>query len=385
MTLTKQAPYLHRRTFLALAAGSAGAMGCGYYAAERGVAYEPWTFPGAEARPERVVAHAALLACSPHNTQPWALRVTPAQIDVRAAPLRNVGLMDGLRRELHIGLGCAIENAAIAARSLGLAPSITLCPEPNDPDWVARIGFTRAAPQPDSLFDAIARRHTNRAAYSDEPLSTETAQYLAACAADQSVSLKLLISPADRERFAKATVDATREIVADTPMNEDGHRWYRHSHAEIERHRDGLTLDCTGLDGFTRTLAKILARPDAAEAGKYWIDATRERQAQAPAYGLLAASKANTREEQLNIGRAYQRIALWATSQGLALQPLNQLVERQDREQTGAAAVRFGTVLDDLLGTPLRAQMLFRIGRPTTQALRSPRRPLAWSMQAEDR
>ena len=75
-----------------------------------------------------------------------------------------------------------------------------------------------------------------------------------------------------------------------------------------------------------------------------------------------------------------QRIALWATSQGLALQPLNQLVERQDREQTGAAAARFSTVLDDLLGAPLRAQMMFRIGRPTTQALRSPRRPLAWSM-----
>jgi hypothetical protein len=379
MTRSNPASRLHRRTFLALAAGGTGAMACGYYAAESGEAFEPWKFPGTEARPERVVANAALLACSPHNTQPWALRVTAEHIDVLAATSRNLGLMDGLRRELHIGLGCAIENGVVAARAVGLAPSVTLCPEPKDPSWVARIGFTRAAPKPDALFDAIPRRHTNRAAYSDEPLMAEAAQYLAACAADQSVTLKLLTSPAERERFAKATVAATRAIVADSPMNEDGHRWYRHSHAEIERHRDGLTLDCAGLDGFTRTFGKLLARPDAQEAGKYWIDATVERHSQAPTYGLLAASTANTREEQLNIGRAYQRIALWATSQGLALQPLNQLVERQDREQTKAAAVRFTTVLDGLLGAPLRAQMLFRIGRPTTEAMRSPRRPLGWS------
>jgi hypothetical protein len=75
-------------------------------------------------------------------------------------------------------------------------------------------------------------------------------------------------------------------------------------------------------------------------------------------------------------------MALWATSRGLVLQPLNQLNERQDREQAGAAAVRFSTVLGDLLGAPARAQMSFRIGHPTRVALRSPRRPLDWVLAA---
>lgn len=362
---------------MALAAGGVGAMGCGFYSAESGVAFEPWTFPGDETRPERVVARAGLLASSPHNTQPWSLRVTPEYLDVRAATARNIGLMDGLRRELHIGVGCAIENAAIAARSVGLAPAVTLQPDPNDPEWVARIVFTRSAPQRDPLFDAIPRRHTNRAAYTDEPLSAEASEYLTFCATERAVTFKLLTAPADRERFANATVEATRAIVADTPMNEAGHHWYRHTHAEIERYRDGLTLDCAGLNGVTRTLGKLLARPSALEAGKYWIDATVERHTKAPTYGMLATA-ANTRLEQLNVGRAYQRMALWATSRGLALQPLNQLAERQDREHSQAAAVRFTTVLDELLGAPGRAQMLFRIGHPTSSAFRSPRRPLGW-------
>ena len=88
---------------------------------------------------------------------------------------------------------------------------------------------------------------------------------------------------------------------------------------------------------------------------------------------------ANTREEQLQVGRAFQHLQLWAASEGLAMQPLNQLAERQDREQTQALKPVFSRALEELLGArDRRAQMLFRIGYPVDEALASPRRPLAW-------
>jgi hypothetical protein len=75
--------------------------GCGVYEAETGDAFGPWSFPGDERVPERVVARAALLASSPHNTQPWALGIEATKIELRARFDRNLGTMDGLLREMH--------------------------------------------------------------------------------------------------------------------------------------------------------------------------------------------------------------------------------------------------------------------------------------------
>lgn len=51
--------------------------------------------------------------------------------------------------------------------------------------------------------------------------------------------------------------------------------------------------------------------------------------------------------------------------QNLAIQPLNQLPERQDREETMSLAPRVGNVLAELAGeVDRRVQMAFRIGYP---------------------
>jgi len=70
---------------------------------------------------------------------------------------------------------------------------------------------------------------------------------------------------------------------------------------------------------------------------------------------------------------------LWAVNEGLSLQPLNQMAERQDREQVLGLPPQSTTVLNSLIGVPgRRAQMLFRVGYPWDAAPASPRRPLPW-------
>ncbi|MCK6552608.1 hypothetical protein L6R52_42670, partial [Myxococcota bacterium] len=131
-------------------------------------AYEPWTFPSSDGSTELGLVHAALLAASPHNTQPWWFRVAPGSVELFHDEARSLGAMDGLGREAFIGLGCAIENAWIAAAHVGAAAALAVLPEGVGSGPVARIGVGAAtgaatgAGGARALYDAIAVRHTNR-------------------------------------------------------------------------------------------------------------------------------------------------------------------------------------------------------------------------------
>jgi hypothetical protein len=79
--------------------------------------------------------------------------------------------------------------------------------------------------------------------------------------------------------------------------------------------------------------------------------------------------------QRLRVGRIWQRIQLSATSSGLGMQPLCQVLERSDRERSAGLPADFTTAMAAMLPGRRHAIMAFRIGYPTTDALRSPRRP----------
>ncbi len=353
--------------------------GCSYYSAESGDAYAPWAFPGAESRPEMIAARAAILAANPHNTQPWALHVSDSGIDLHADFTRNLGSIDGLLREMYIGLGCALENMVIAAQASGRAVGVQLLPDASNASLVASVSLTPAAPTDDPSFAAIARRHTNRGRYADAPPSSALVPALQALVTEAGVQLHVFTSEIDKATFRTGTIDATTAFISDAEMSRDSNAWYRQSAGDILQHRDGVTIDASGNGAATRFFGKELGRPSDATANSYWLDGTRGDQTTGSAFCVLSSPAANGRDDQLRVGRVYQRIHLWLVSQGLAAQPLNQMAELQDREQLKGLAPTFATLLNRLMAaTDRRAQMLFRIGYPWDEALKSPRRPIEW-------
>src|ERR1700743_348360 len=107
-----------------------GAIGAtGYRAWDRGVFdvgrgpdYRPWDeWRGhGDEGPKRAL-HAAILAANPHDTQPWAFSAHGASISIFADRARNLGSFDPFRREMHLGVGCAVENLMRAASVNGYA------------------------------------------------------------------------------------------------------------------------------------------------------------------------------------------------------------------------------------------------------------------------
>src|SRR5215469_6691105 len=66
-----------------------------------------------------VLVRAAILSANPHNSQPWLFKVTASQIDLYADRRSNLGAVDPFLREMHIGLGCALENLGLSAAANG--------------------------------------------------------------------------------------------------------------------------------------------------------------------------------------------------------------------------------------------------------------------------
>ncbi|MBK7447984.1 MAG: hypothetical protein IPJ47_00625 [Anaerolineales bacterium] len=136
----------------------------GMFSAGQGIAYEAWKNWREATNPlERIVA-AGILASNPHNSQPWIFRIAESMIDLFAAPERQIGVIDPFRREMYIGLGCALENMRLAAEAEGFKADIRLMPDLTTELHAASISLTKSSPAT-SRCSKRSQRHTNRAAY----------------------------------------------------------------------------------------------------------------------------------------------------------------------------------------------------------------------------
>jgi nitroreductase len=341
-------------------------------------AYDPWMRWRAERDDGALgLVRAAILAASPHNTQPWLFRVTPAAIDVFADTRRALGPIDPDRREMHIGLGCAVENLVLAARAGGYAPTVTLRPT-DDPAHVAHVDLAPGPVDVSPLYHAIPERHTNRTSYDGtRTIAPDVARGLAAVTAPDA-SLLLFTREPERARLAALIVRATEAVIADAGQGAATARWERFRWRDLQEQRDGITIDATLSPATMRVFAKMAPPLPRAWNDRFWLAATRAQVASAAAIGVLVVSDPRDPRDRLRGGRAWQRLHLWATAHDLAAQPLNQPTERADRERMLGGEGVFGRALDELAGSPrARALMTFRLGYPAEAAPPSPRRPVS--------
>lgn len=143
-------------------------------------------------------------------------------------------------------------------------------------------------------------------------------------------------------------------------------------------HRDGLTLDGQGLNGLTLAMAKLLPASSRTAGDQFFLKQMRTvNTATAAAYGVITVADSEDVSQRLVGGRLLQRIHLAVTADKLALQHMNQITERTDRDRVQRRPATFDRRFQDLIGQPGRRGLVtFRIGYPQRTARRSPRPPL---------
>src|SRR5262245_31742353 len=365
----------------------------GYRAWDRGVltgttgpAYTPWDeWLGSEGDGNQRPLHAGILAASPHNTQPWLFSVSARTIAVYADRARHLGTFDPFRREMHLGLGCAIENFVLAARAFGIATEVQPVPgrlehSPGQPPVLAAsIALGTSQPAADVLFDTIPRRHTNRGPYREESPAPERLRGFVDLASGPDARVVFVSDAGARRELGAVIVKATEWIIADLDMSMDSFRWLRTGRREVLTHRDGVTIDAAGISRVMRIAAKLAPDAGAGTSDRIWLDTTRDvHVATSPVFGMILVRDRLDMGQAIAAGRAWQRLHLALTAQGLAAQPLNQPVEMIDRHQMLGRRDEFGPALTALTAAVgWQPTFVFRVGYATREAPRSPRRPLS--------
>ncbi len=344
---------LHRRAFVRLVGGgvvlAAGASMAGCSSEIPAQAITVWQGPGDEPDPRRWILGHAILAPHSHNLQSWLVDLrTPDEIVLRCDLARLLPETDPHSRQIMMSHGTFIELLDLAARERGLRAEISLFPQgPFGPQKIDQRPVARIRLGPDSsvakdpLFAQILHRHTNRNLY-DPARELPAAAWQAMAAAVAPHDLRLgHVGGNEAQRLARHRELANEawriEMLTPRAMLET-FKVLRVGASEIVRHRDGLSITDPMVVALERLglfdRSKAPAPDSMATTGQ--IKDFAKKMASTPAF-LWMVSQGNERITQVDAGRAYARVQLAATAQGLAMQPLQQALQEYP-EQAGPHA-----------------------------------------------
>jgi nitroreductase len=349
--------------------------------------YSAWIDWNANSEPRPLnLVRAALLAASPHNTQPWRFRVGDTFIELYLETARSVRGLDPYLREAHIGVGCALENLLLAAIANGYATKINIAegelssdPQNSTLRLVTRIDLTAGSRQQNELYSAIPDRHTNRSPYdATRSLPSHFAEELIeVCRLDDDVRVFLFDTFAQRDELVRISAAANFELYADATVERGSEEWIRWRSRDVQKFEDGLTIDCFGLSPLATAIAKLapVAMLKRAASTEHHRSLYAKQMQSANLIGILAVRDRLNSRQSLLAGRVWQRAHLLATARGVGARPCNEAVEMVDHERFLGHAPQRQSQLSTVIGDPLwQPTFLFLMGYPTQKAHPSPRR-----------
>lgn len=370
-----------RRGVLKLIGGGvvlAAVAGGGWYVANgpSGASRAAWKEAGTPKEKRRRFLSYALLAPNPHNRQPWLVDLAGEDELVLYCDLdRRLPETDPFDRQIVIGCGAFLELLSIAAASEGYRADITPFPkgEPAptlDARPIAHVRLVADSASRDAAFDYILKRQTNRNDYEERGVEADIRSKLELAGSLPGFKLG---TTGEGELAAKLR-DLTwraheREMLTHRTLKESVDLM-RIGNAEIEKYRDGISLDgqMIAFASLTGMISRESMLDPKSDAFKMGMDQYRRMAASARSFAWLTGPPG--RPAEIAAGRAYARFALKAAELDLAVHPWSQSL------QEFAEMRPLYEEVNALLGGGESVHMLVRIGYAAPDVT-APRRGLA--------
>ena len=302
----------------------------------------------------------AVLAPSGHNSQPWSFSIEADTISIWVNNERALIESDPTRRQLLIGMGCALENLLIAADYYGFKPTVHYFPDSNNRDFIAKVVFEKSNHQKDDsrhLIFSIPRRRTNRNKYQEKLPAHDFLKKIEETAKE---NLKAFVVTDEIKKQALAELALLSQIEA---MDSDSFR------EELSHYiKSSFTKHKTGMPGFTlgipapvsliasRLIKKVnLSRQTRKKDERLLKEYT-------PAFVVVSAPS-DYDVDRIKAGQLFERIWLMAEQEGLSCAPLAGPVQTGD----------YYKHVQSIIGTNDRPLVFFRLGYCSKTPGHSPR------------
>nr|WP_276602897.1 Rv1355c family protein [Nannocystis pusilla] len=282
----------------------------------------------------RELVQYAIMAPSHGNDQPWRFEYGDGVLRVLHDTERGGGRDEIGRHWALVAIGGALANLQIAAGVKGREANIQLFPPKQDPSLVAevRFGLRAGGPADDPLFEEIPRRNTNRGLGTRAHLSPVHVQALSAAARDSGAKLQLCTDRALLGELGQLIGEAERLRLLTPTLHGPTMRQIRWSEAEAHDTQDGIRVEALAVTPMDFAAFQLLRSTDVAKVlrdtngGRLLMMSSVQALASSAAVGLLTIP-GQSPTALVRGGQAMQQLWLTASALGVAVHPMNTLID----------------------------------------------------------
>lgn len=198
------------------------------------------------------ILESAVRAPSTHNSQPWLFKVTENKVEVFFEPKYVLPFADKETRDLHISIGCMLENFLIASLAENLMSSISYGPFPSKTK-LAEITLaesnTKLSGLSQTLFKTIPNRVNARGIFVDEKIPTDLFSKIIFFNTDNNLVVSFLDEKEDIKKVADLTALAIVEAHNEIGFRKEMSSWMN----------SNLSIKKEGLPGYSLKMPLIVS------------------------------------------------------------------------------------------------------------------------------
>jgi hypothetical protein len=343
------------------------------------------------ADPLLAVAHAAAMAPSCGNKQPWRFELTALELAIELEASRGCGAMDVSARASYVGIGAALFNARVAAAAGQRLGPVTLFPEGAVSDVVATLEFAEGSDDElAALYGPMLERCSNRRHGVPAPLDLDVVATLSRAASCEGATLHVATG---QERIAEwaELLAATERIRFLTPA------LLKETVLELrwpgEDARTGVDLATLEFSKSEAAALELMRRPDVMELLEQWDagdalgDYLERAVLSSSAIAVLTVADSSP-ASYLRGGMALERVWIEAQRSGLGVHAIAPtfLYAVQQRDFDALGGARWAEALRGLsghfrtslgLGDRTTGILVLRLSHAPAPKFRSTRLPLS--------
>jgi nitroreductase len=282
----------------------------------------------------------AIRAPSGENCQPWSFRVSGTTINLFNLPDRDQSLYNHGQSGSYISHGALLENIKISALQFGYGAEIKLFPDPNNKNHIAAVVLQKSPQGKSILYEAIAKRVTNRKPYRKEILPEDKLTELKNSVQENTLRLVLTQKDSDKQVLARAGSINESVMISNKFLHNFFFSHVTWTKAEDEQKKAGFFIDTLELPPPAKKMFRLMKDWKMANfLNKLGINKIVGKEnaktyASSSGFGALLG-KDTSPEGFVRSGMALEQVWLKATELGLSFQPVSGILFLENAINSG--------------------------------------------------